>query len=275
MNTLELFAGIGGLSLGLECAGFTVVGQVEKDPWATKILNKHWPEVPKHDDVRTALDWWLGKSRPHVDLIAGGYPCQGESLAGRRKGTDDERWLWPEFARIVSALRPRYVLGENVVGHRTRGLRFVLRDLDVLGYTARAGVLGAYEVGAPHRRNRILVLAERADVPHAERELVRVESGRSGRPDGTGAALAGEHGSLRDVADAQREPRYTWRPGYAGQSAGGWDADRADLWTVEPDVGRVAHGVPDRVDRLRGLGNAVVPAVGEAIGRLLLSGDWR
>jgi DNA (cytosine-5)-methyltransferase 1 len=283
MNTLELFAGIGGLSLGLERAGCRVVGQVEKDPWATKILEKHWPEVPKHDDVRTALDWWRSKPRPHVDLVAGGYPCQGESLAGRRGGTYDERWLWPEFARFVSALRPRYVLGENVLGHRTKGLRFVLRDLELLGYTARAGTLSAGEVGAPHRRRRILVLAERADLSDAERELVRVESGRSGRPYGTGAALVGEHGPVRDVADAASGGRDTGA-GSTGQERGDRTEERRESarrreahagWTVEPDVGRVAHGVPDRVDRLRGLGNAVVPAVGEAIGRLLLSGAWR
>ena len=280
LDALELFAGIGGLSLGLERAGINVVGQVEKDPWARKILDKHWPEVPKHDDVRTALDWWRSEPRPHVDLVAGGYPCQGESLAGRRGGTGDERWLWPEFARIVSALRPWYVLGENVLGHRASGLRFVLRDLELLGYTARAGTLAASEVGAPHRRRRILVLAELAD---AERV-----AGHAWRPgDALGVGQRGRNadrgGVVGDVADAASGGRDTGA-GSTGQERGDRTQERREParrrethggWAVEPDVGRVAHGVPDRVDRLRGLGNAVVPAVGEAIGRLLLSGAWR
>lgn len=285
-KTLELFAGIGGLSLGLERAGFEVAGQVEIDPWARGVLAKHWPEVPRHDDVRTALDWWRGEPRPHIDLVAGGYPCQPESLAGRRKGTADERWLWPEFARIVHALRPRWVLGENVMGHRTSGLRFVLRDLYDLGYAARAGVVGAREVGAPHRRNRIIVIAERNDLSNPERELVRIEPGRDGGADGTGAAFTGEYGPLGDVANASRDRRDPGsgptgaergdRAEERGESAGrGAGGDLAEHWAAEPDVGRVAHGVPDRVDRLRGLGNAVVPQVAEFIGGLILSGAWR
>lgn len=154
MNVLELFAGIGGIGLGLERAGMTVVGQVEIDPFCQRVLAKHWPEVPRHDDVRTAVEWWTGQPRPRVDLVAGGYPCQPESTAGKRRGTDDDRWLWPAMARVVHALRPRYVLGENV------------------------------------------------------------------------------------------------------------------------NVGRVAHGIPGRVDRLRALGNAVVPQVAQYVGHLLLTGAW-
>lgn len=168
-TVLELFAGIGGLSLGLERAGFHVVGQVEKNPYCRAVLEKHWPGVPRHDDVKTAIGWWLGEPRPHVDALAAGYPCQPESNAGKRQSTEDDRWLWPEFARMIHALRtvqkegPRYVIGENTMGHRTRGLRFVLRDLERLGYTARAGIVAADEVGAPHERKRIFVVAELAD----------------------------------------------------------------------------------------------------------------
>ena len=97
-NVLELFAGIGGLCLGLERAGMTAVGQVELDPFCRRVLNKHWPEVPKHDDVKTTVKWWLSEPRPPVHVIAGGYPCQPESLAGKRLGITDERWLWPCWA---------------------------------------------------------------------------------------------------------------------------------------------------------------------------------
>ncbi|ABP52546.1 DNA cytosine methyltransferase [Salinispora tropica] len=159
LNVLELFAGIGGLSLGLQRAGLRIVGHVEINPFCRAVLHKHWPEVPCHDDVRTAAAWWRSTDRPRVDVVAGGYPCQPESTAGKRRGTDDDRWLWPDMARVIHAIRPRYVVGENVMGHRTRGLRFVLRDLQRLGYTASAGIIRACEMGAPHPRPRLLVLA--------------------------------------------------------------------------------------------------------------------
>ncbi|MEU5961644.1 DNA cytosine methyltransferase [Micromonospora parva] len=225
LNVLELFAGIGGLSLGLQRAGMRIVGHVEINPFCRAILHKHWPEVPCHDDVRTALTWWRSQPRPPVDVVAGGYPCQPESLAGPRRGTDDERWLWPEMARIVHALRPRYVIGENVLGHRTRGLRFVLRDLQRLGYTSRAGVVRACEMGTPHPRPRLFVLAH---------------TNSQGRP------------TRRWLEPARTTPV------------------RESRWPTEPRVGRVAHGLPDRVDRVTALGNAVVPAVAEHIGRIIL-----
>ncbi|SCL34162.1 DNA (cytosine-5)-methyltransferase 1 [Micromonospora nigra] len=225
LNVLELFAGIGGLSLGLQRAGMRIVGHVEINAFCRAVLRKHWPEVPCHDDVRTATTWWRSKPRPRVDVVAGGYPCQPESLAGPRRGTDDERWLWPEMARVIHALRPRYVIGENVLGHRTQGLRFVLRDLDRLGYTARAGIVRACEMGAPHPRPRLFVLA------HAHRE---------GRP-----------------ARRWLEPARTAPVG-------------AGRWPAEPRVGRVVDGLPGRVDRVTALGNAVVPAVAEHIGRIIL-----
>jgi DNA (cytosine-5)-methyltransferase 1 len=273
MNVLELFAGIGGLSLGLERAGFHVVGQVEINPFSRSVLSRHWPEVPRHDDVRTAVGWWLSEPRPRVDVIAGGYPCQPESVAGARRGTGDARWLWPEFARIVHALGPRYVIGENVMGHRTSGLRFVLRDLADLGYTTRAGVVSAAEVGAPHRRQRIFVLAELADTERAE---VRDEPGRFSGAYGEGSPLARLNGSAQYVADAEREGQL--QPGgpvgEIGRRAGDRSSESRRWWAVEPEMGRVAHGVPGRVDRLTALGNAVVPQVAEFVGRLLLSGKW-
>ncbi|MDQ7906871.1 DNA cytosine methyltransferase [Phytohabitans sp. ZYX-F-186] len=225
MNVLELFAGIGGLSLGLQRAGMTIVGHVELDPFCRAVLSKHWPEVPCHDDVRTAVAWWRSQPRPRVDVVAGGYPCPGESNAGKRRGHEDERWLWPEMARVIHAIRPRYVIAENVLGHRTRGLRFVLRDLDRLGYTARAGIVRACQMGAPHPRSRLFILAH-----------------TSGQGRGPGSGL---------------EPPRT------APVRTGW-------WASEPQVARMAHGVPAGVDRRRALGNAVVPHVGEHIGRIIL-----
>ncbi|MEV0213386.1 DNA cytosine methyltransferase [Micromonospora sp. NPDC050695] len=261
LNVLELFAGIGGLSLGLQRAGMRIVGHVEINPFCRAVLHKHWPEVPAHDDVRSALTWWRSQPRPRVDVVAGGYPCQPESLAGPRRGTDDHRWLWPEMARVIHALRPRYVIGENVMGHRTRGLRFVLRDLECLGYAATPGIVSAGEVGAPHRRQRIFVLAVLADS-----EGGGFDSGSELRPDSSRRRRTEPARSRPALADSHGPRRQPW----SGLGPARTAAERARWWTTEPDVGRVAHGVPDRVDRLRALGNAVVPQVAEHIGRIVL-----
>jgi DNA (cytosine-5)-methyltransferase 1 len=243
VNVLELFAGIGGMTLGLERAGFRCIGQVEINPFSRQVLAKHWPEVPRHDDVRTAITWWDSEPRPRVDCIAGGYPCQPDSTAGKRLGTDDERWLWPEMARVIHALQPRYVIGENVDGHRSGGLRFVLRDLDRLGYTATAGTIRACEVGAPHPRPRVFVVAHANSV------------------DGPAGLGAGQGWPLRNL---DGEPR-TW------PDPSGW------ILATPPRSRGVADGVPAGLDaaRIKALGNAVVPAVAEHIGRLTIDMDRR
>jgi DNA (cytosine-5)-methyltransferase 1 len=114
LNVLSLFSGIGGLELGLERAGMTTVGQVELDPYCNEVLATHWPEVPRHDDVRTAPEWWLSEPRPRVDVVASGFPCQPFSQAGLQRGVADERWGWPWTADVIRAVRPTYVVVENV-----------------------------------------------------------------------------------------------------------------------------------------------------------------
>lgn len=226
MNYLSLFSGIGGLDLGLDRAGMGCVGQVERDPFCRTVLDTHWPEVPKHDEVRSAPIWWQSRPRPVVHLVAGGFPCQPVSDAGRKLAQDDDRWLWPEMAAVIDAIRPTWVIAENVPGLRTRGLATVLRDLDRLGYRARAGYVSACEVGAPHPRNRLFILAH-------------------------------THGARCGPRSRMQRTRPT--------------PVRTGRWAAEPGVGRVAYGVPAGVDRRRALGNAVVPAVGEHIGRLIMA----
>ncbi|MEU8631447.1 DNA cytosine methyltransferase [Amycolatopsis sp. NPDC048633] len=228
MTVLGLFSGIGGLELGLERAGMTTVGQVELDPFCRTVLQRHFPEVPRHDDVRTAVPWWHSQARPRVDVVAGGFPCQPVSNAGLMLGERDPRWLWPAMADVVADLRPSWVVWENVPGLRTRGLRTVLADLDRLGYRCRVGTLSACAVGAPHLRRRLFGVA------HAH--------------------------SLR----CHR------RPGNLRPHRGPELAHRS-RWAVEPDVGRVAYGVPRGLDRRRALGNAVVPDAAERLGRLILA----
>lgn len=272
----SLFAGIGGIDLGLERAGWECRFQVEWDPYCTRVLERHWPDVRRFGDIG-AVDW---STVEPVDLLAGGFPCQPFSSAGLRRGLADDRWLWPEFARAVRELRPRYVLVENVPGLLVgRGMGAVLGDLAELGFDAEWECIPAAAVGAPHLRNRVWIVA------HADRDQLADADGRRPadhvEPDaGDGRAVPGARrrqsprgGRRPDVADADRERR---RGGPAGrgdaedarESPGRQDAG---WWDVEPDVGRVANGVPARVDRLRGLGNAVVPQVVEPLGRLILA----
>lgn len=155
MNVGSLFSGIGGIDLGLERAGMRVRWQVEIDDYCRRVLAKHWPDVPRYGDIR-ALDW---STVEPVDLVAGGFPCQPVSLAGKRLAQADARWLWPEVARCVRALRPRFVFLENVPGLLVRGMGDVLGDLAACGYMGEWDCLPASAFGAPHRRDRVWIVA--------------------------------------------------------------------------------------------------------------------
>jgi DNA (cytosine-5)-methyltransferase 1 len=226
LNVLSLFAGIGGLDLGLERAGMTTVGQVELDPFCQRVLARHWPEVPRHDDVRTTADWWGSDLRPPVHVVAGGYPCPAFSQAARGRNTAPD--LWPHMRDVIADLRPEYVLLENVAAHLGRGFAGVLADLNALGFDAEWSVVTACSVGASHTRRRLFAVA----YPHRDGESV--------------LPLDGE---------------VAWVPTPSGDR-GHWGIPTAD------DV-RTDDGVPDRVDRLHSLGNAVVPNVAEVIGRAI------
>lgn len=229
----SLFSGIGGLDLGLERAGFVCRWQSEIDPYACRVLAKHWPDITNIGDIRH-VRW---DTIEPVDVIVGGYPCQPFSTAGARNGTDDPRHLWPWFADAIRVLRPRYAVLENVSGHLALGFGHVLGDLATLGYDAEWDCIPASAVGAPHRRDRVFVLAYSA-------------LGNGRRPERARMA------PTRWPAES-REPHRRRGP--------------VDHWaTGEPGVGRVADGIPDQLDRLRGLGNAVVPQVAEHVARILL-----
>lgn len=248
MNVLSLFSGIGGLELGLERAGMNVVGQVEINPFCREVLAKHWPDVPRHDDVRTAVQWWESEERPTVDLICGGFPCQDISNAGARQGiTGAKSSLWGAMLHTVRNIRPRFVLIENVAALLIRGFDTVLADLHEIGFDAEWSVLSACAMGAPHTRERLFVLA----YPHDERIQA---SGREGVRDDQALAGGGER------------PEYLHA---AAQLVGG---ARGTHWASEPPVDRMADGSTPELDRRRlfALGNAVVPQVSEHIGRRLM-----
>lgn len=257
----SLFSGIGGFDLGLERAGMEVRWQVDNEPFAQHILNKHWPDIPCYSDIRDVR----GEEVEPVDILCGGFPCQDISNAGARAGITGQRSsLWKEYARLVGELRPRYVIVENVAALRKRGLDVVLGDLSLLGYDAEWDRIRASDVGAPHQRARLWIVA------YPQRVELRQQPGRLSRSDGQEAPVAPADGQARSLADADNAGRgeqrraFTAPPQLEATERGGW-------WRTEPDVGRVADGVPARVDRLRGLGNALVPQIAEWIGRQIVA----
>jgi DNA (cytosine-5)-methyltransferase 1 len=245
VNVLSLFSGIGGIELGLERAGMTTVGQVEINPFCRRVLAHHWPEVPRHDDVRTATAWWDSAPRPRVHVVAGGFPCQPFSLIGQRLGVADERWMWPAMAAVVRHVRPDYVFVENVGDLVRDGGAFgwVLADLADCGFDAEWAVLSAPQFGAPQAaRKRVYLVAHPQGVDGASRVVVEQGGER-------GSRLAA--GGLLGLPVAAR-----------GKAARAWLA-------AEPRVDRLVDGVPDQVGQLAGYGNAVIPAAAEHIGRLI------
>ena len=250
MRHLDLFSGIGGFALAARNVGWDTVGFCEIDPWCQKVLAKNFPGVPIHDDIKTY--------RPDgpVDIVTGGYPCQPFSVAGQRGGEDDDRHLWPEMLRTIKATEPRYVVGENVAGHITMGLDQVLFDLEAIGYTVRTFVIPACAVDARHRRDRVWIIAD----SNSERVRQKQELG-SECEDKT---KSGDDGETRNVA-------YTnITLGKGNECAERGKEKRANhiehrRWPAEPSICRVAHGIPNRSHRLRGLGNAIVPQVAEVI----------
>ena len=254
MRVLDLFSGIGGFSLGLERAGMETVAFCEIEEFPRKVLAKHWPGVPIHKDIRELKGDAIGP----VDLICGGYPCQPFSTAGKRGGASDDRHLWPEYLRLIQELRPSWVIGENVAGHISMGLDQVLADLEGEGYTWEAFVIPACAVDAPHRRDRVWVVANAA-----ERNKPRCVDG-SKQERGAEIAPAGQEcacgANCIDAADSWSDGQQQLRQaGRARRKRQPIQANGIGEAISESPVCRADDGIPDRLDRLRSLGNAVVP----------------
>lgn len=240
LRTLDLFSGIGGFSLGLDSTGyFETVAFCEIEEFPCKVLNKHWPEVPIYNDVRELsyeklqADGLISRRRG-IDVICGGYPCQPFSVAGRQKGEEDPRHLWPEYFRLVRELRPSYVIGENVGGHIRLGLDSVLEDLDSENYTVRCFSVEAASLGAPHRRERIFWIADRNPNGNNVDQKRKIQE----------RASAKSYGTCDDVSDTQSERR-------GGRNRGGRGAEQRELLKTEQE-GRALGREAERCSELPG-----------------------
>ena len=268
-RVLDLFSGIGGFSLGLErTGGFQTVAFCEIEPFPRKVVAKHWPGVPIYSDVKDLTIDRLNDDGIAVDVICGGFPCQDISFAGKGAGIEGERsGLWSELCRLIGEVRPRYGILENVSALLGRGLGRVLGDLAEIGFDAEWHCIPAAAIGAPHRRDRIWIVAypasERCRETGAnfERSKEWPAGGRDALADAT---------SCGQSTDRHEQSAHS---GWAEAGRAQFEGIARGFWDVEPDVGRVAHGVPARVDRLKGLGNAVVPQVVELIGKEILASE--
>jgi DNA (cytosine-5)-methyltransferase 1 len=271
VNVLDLFSGIGGFSLGLERAGMRTVAFCEQDEFCQSVLGKQWPGVPIHPDI-TKREFREGEA----DIITAGFPCQDISLAGEGAGLAGERsGLYREVVRAIRLVRPRFAVLENVAALLGRGLDTVLGDMAEIGVDAEWHCIPASAVGAPHRRDRIWIVADARGEQH-EGDCAPLSGEIAAQLSGTAADTETLHGAAQfgDEPDGDHEGPGALADAGRHQAerhgSGQWPPSQRDWWSVEPNVGRVAHGVPARVDRLRSLGNAVVPQIPEAIGRAIM-----
>lgn len=262
--------------MGLERAGMICKWQVEIDPFCQQVLAKHWPDVKRYSDVRECGSHNLEP----VDVICGGFPCQPHSVAGQRRGASDDRDLWPEYRRIIEELKPAYIIGENVPGIITTILDQVLSDLEHLEYSCQPFIIPACGFDAPHKRDRVFIVAH----SNAAQRWPQFTEGKRNQGGDDSDSLQrwqeissgfGAGGQTRLMGDSSGKGLEKWESQRINtskeqQAIIGASRKIGEWWTVEPGVGRVANGVPNRVDRLRALGNAVVPQVAEFIGRELM-----
>jgi len=246
MNHLDLFSGIGGFSLGMEATGgFKTVAFCEIEEYPRKVLRKHWPHVKQYEDIKELNHERLkADGIDSIDVITGGYPCTPFSNAGKKQGGSDPRHLWPEMFRIIKELRPNWIIAENVSGHIKLGLDTVLQNLEDQMYSTRTFSLSASSVGANHKRERIWIVANSVKGD--------VEAGRERR---------------REIREGHQEE------GFPSDAAGRGENPWEGWWTVEPELGRMDHGIPKRVDRLKCLGNSLIPMIPYLIGRSILEAN--
>ena len=270
LNVVDLFSGIGGFTLGLESTGyFKTIQFVENEKWCQKILNKNFSEVPIHEDIKT----YKGCD---ADVVVGGFPCQPFSIAGKGKAIQDDRHLWPDMFRVIKETKPTWVIGENVRNIISISDGMVLEqvylDLESEGYEVQSFIIPASAVNAPHQRYRTWIVAYSRRTLQSRAKFRRKNENEIGK----GYANQSERSSKTsesDVADTDSKglQRTKQHETYNGETKTQYTTakcfeEKGYYWEFEPNVGRVANGIPNRVDRLRGLGNAIVPQIAYQIG---------
>jgi DNA (cytosine-5)-methyltransferase 1 len=308
VNVLDLFSGIGGFSLGLERAGMKTIAFCEIEEFPRKVLRKHWPNVPIHKDVRTLHAKDITGT---IDLICGGYPCQPFSCAGQRRGSEDDRHLWPEYLRLIQEIRPRWIIAENVAGHVSMGLDQVLSDLESENYACWTFIIPACSVNAPHRRDRLWIVANNRS--ERTKRLSTVDENKEGWAEfrtEPGGSCETSSNSEEFCSDGRRSSGYSAKREIQLKTRGkhcffaNTDSQRLEKfdttsiaaiegcfarsvferittteWIAEPGVcprnDGVSKGVAGRVAKLKALGNAVVPQIPELIGRAIMEVENR
>ena len=272
MNHISLFSGIGGMDLASEWAGFKTILQVEKDPFCLEVLKKHFPDVERVEDIR-GLD--ARRFKGSVDVLSGGFPCQNFSLSGKRSGKDGgDRDLWKDMFRIIQESSPNWIIGENVVGFLSLGIETTLLDLEREDYLWEVFDIPAVAIGALHRRSRVFIVGKKRKAINRRKRKKEFmgdtysPSGERGKPSGR---VQQEYSVFNSTGTSTTERRY------ASKSSPKDTENRSKIntpdWNSLSYVRRVSHGIPQRVDRLKSLGNAVVPQqvypIFEAIAQLI------
>ena len=277
MTHLDLFSGIGGFAIAAQACGYTTIGFCEREPYAQQILKERFAAVladademrrqaarPKLETARTQqcrrptlhgdIFTLNGADYAGVDLLTGGFPCQPFSVAGKRRGAADDRAIWPEMLRVIREAKPAWIIGENVAGIVSMELDNILSDLEALGYSAWPLVIPACAVDARHRRDRVWIVAHAIGMRESQSSgSIADERGRVGNQ-GEDVADADDSFSQGNECTQRGEPERA-EPNQCCE----W-RDEGE-WFTESGMGRVAHGIPNRAHRLRGLGNAIVPQV--------------
>ena len=271
LKHLDLFSGIGGFSLGLEATGgFETVAFCDYDSYCQKILRKHWPWVTIYDDIKELNHEKLNSNgHTKIDIITGGYPCQPFSVAGRQQVEKDPRHVWPAYFRLIKELRPTWVIGENVSGHVKLGLDTVLENLESEGYSARTFSISASSIGANHQRERIWIVANSGCSWGSGSEFQRKNENEI-KKENANQFERSSSSSQSNMVYSDSERLEKWESIGENFSQEYQTLIGADWWSIEPDVGRVANGVPKRVDRLKSLGNSLVPHIPYYIGMSIL-----
>lgn len=313
LRMLDLFSGIGGFSLAASWTGcIETVAFCEIEPYCQKVLAKHWPDVEIYSDIKELSGDDVVTKHGAIDIVCGGFPCQPFSCAGKQRGKEDDRYLWPEMFRIIQETKPTWVIGENVPGLINLGLEDCFLDLEAEGYEVQPLIIPACGVNAPHRRDRVWIMAHAnsdrwREMPQrffgqtdrdrrsareenaANADIQRLPAG--GCPGEAGRHILGGYGhvsyadgerfSAQWVQGGLRETQRKTRSGVERRSllGEGWHSEGRSTesgmggmvdgisawldgyWDVEPDIPRIAKGIPSRAPRLKALGNAIVPQV--------------